>query len=90
MKAGEPFVESTEQSAPFDFSELFHAHYARIARVIARVVQDRARAEELAAEVFWKLWRNPGMKSGNSAVYQAIEQGAIRRRWSRDPRVATA
>jgi len=67
MKAGEPFVESTEQSAPFDFSELFHAHYARIARVIARVVQDRARAEELAAEVFWKLWRNPGMKSGNSA-----------------------
>jgi uncharacterized protein len=27
---------------------------------------------------------------GLAAVYQAIEQGAIRRRWSRDPRVATA
>ena len=27
---------------------------------------------------------------GIAAVYQAVEQGAIRRRWSRDPRVATA
>ncbi len=27
---------------------------------------------------------------GLGAVYQVIEQGAIRRRWSRDPRVATA
>ena len=27
---------------------------------------------------------------GLAAVYQAVEQGAIRRRWSRDPRVATA
>jgi len=27
---------------------------------------------------------------GLAAVYQAVEQGAIRRRWSHDPRVATA
>jgi uncharacterized protein len=27
---------------------------------------------------------------GVSAVYQAAQQSAIRRRWSRDPRVATA
>jgi uncharacterized membrane protein YuzA (DUF378 family) len=27
---------------------------------------------------------------GLAAVYQAVEQAAIRRRWSRDPRVATA
>ena len=27
---------------------------------------------------------------GLSAVYQAVQQSAIRRRWSRDPRVATA
>lgn len=27
---------------------------------------------------------------GLAAVYQVIEQSAIRRRWSRDPRVATA
>ena len=27
---------------------------------------------------------------GVAAVYQAVQQPAIRRRWSRDPRVATA
>ena len=27
---------------------------------------------------------------GLAAVYQAVQQTAIRRRWSRDPRVATA
>jgi uncharacterized protein len=27
---------------------------------------------------------------GLAAVYQIVEQGAIRRRWSRNPRVATA
>lgn len=41
-----------------DFGEIFHTHYPRIARVIARMVQDPGRAEELAAEVFWKFWRN--------------------------------
>ncbi len=45
--------------APFDFEQMFRAQYERIARVIARVVQDPARAEELAVEVFLKLWRNP-------------------------------
>lgn len=27
---------------------------------------------------------------GTAAVYQILQQGAIRRRWSRDPQVATA
>lgn len=49
MKAGE---------ADFDFEALFRAEYGRITRVIARVVRDYARAEELAVEVFWKLLRN--------------------------------
>lgn len=44
----------------FDFEATFRAQYDRIARVIARVVKDRARAEELAVEVFLKLWNNPG------------------------------
>src|SRR5260370_10455748 len=44
---------------PFDFESVFHAHYARIARVIARVIRDPARAEELAVEVLWKFWRTP-------------------------------
>lgn len=45
------------QPEAFDFDEFFHAHYARIARTIARVVGDHARAEDLAAEAFWKLWK---------------------------------
>jgi RNA polymerase sigma-70 factor (ECF subfamily) len=44
---------------PFDFESVFHTHYARVARVIARVIRDPARAEELAVEVLWKFWRTP-------------------------------
>ena len=44
---------------PFDFEAVFRAQYPRIARVIARVVRDPARSEELAVEVFLKLWRSP-------------------------------
>ena len=43
----------------FDFDNIFRTHYRRIARVIVRVIQDPSRAEELAVEVFWKLWRHP-------------------------------
>jgi len=38
---------------------LFSAEYRRIARVIARVTRDPARAEELAVEVFLKWARTP-------------------------------
>jgi RNA polymerase sigma-70 factor (ECF subfamily) len=48
------------QADSFEFEAFFDAHYERIARVIARVVGDRGRAEDLAAEAFWKLWRTPG------------------------------
>ncbi len=37
---------------------LFRAHYERVAQIIARVVRDRARSEDIAVEVFLKLWRN--------------------------------
>jgi len=47
------------EAESFDFEAFFHAHYERIARVIARVVGDRARAEDVAADAFWKLWRTP-------------------------------
>jgi RNA polymerase sigma-70 factor (ECF subfamily) len=50
----------------FDFEATFRAQYERIARVIARVVQDPARAEELAVEVFLKLWRNPQAQGENA------------------------
>jgi hypothetical protein len=39
----------------------FQTNYSRIARVIARVVRDPSRAEELAVEVFYRLWRDSGV-----------------------------
>ena len=51
----------------FDFEAFFHAHYQRIARVIARVVGDHARAEELASEALWKLWRTPQAQGASAA-----------------------
>jgi len=41
-----------------DFDAIFTAHFARVARVIARVVRDRARAEDLAVDAFLKWWRH--------------------------------
>jgi RNA polymerase sigma-70 factor, ECF subfamily len=62
--------------ARFDFETVFHVHYERIARVIARVVGDPARAEELAVEVFWKLWRNPGAQGDKAGGW--LYRGAVR------------
>ena len=53
--------------ADVEFDATFVAHYARIARVIARVVRDRSRAEELAVDVFLKWSRHPEAK-GEAAV----------------------
>jgi RNA polymerase sigma-70 factor, ECF subfamily len=50
-------MESRE--AAFDFEAFFRAHYVGAARAVARVTGDSARAEDLAAEAFWKLWRTP-------------------------------
>ena len=56
--SSEIVAEMKADEAPFDLDAIFRAQYERIARVIARVVRDPARAEELAVEVFLKLWRN--------------------------------
>lgn len=45
--------------APLDLDAVFQVHYARIARVMARVIRDPGRAEELAVEVFLKWSRKP-------------------------------
>ena len=71
-----------------DFEATFRAQYERIARVIARVVKDPARAEELAVEVFLKFWRNPRAQGENAEgwLYRtAVRQGLdeLRRRTRR-------
>jgi RNA polymerase sigma-70 factor (ECF subfamily) len=76
--------------APFDFEATFRSQYGRIARVIARVVRDPARAEELAVEVFVKLWRTPRAQSENAhgwlyraAVRKSLDELRRRTRWNR-------
>jgi RNA polymerase sigma-70 factor (ECF subfamily) len=51
-------AKSKDQAIQFDIEATFREQYDRVARVIARVVRDPARAEELAVEVFLKLWTN--------------------------------
>jgi len=66
------------QADSFDFEAFFHAHYERIARVVARVVGDHGRAEDLAAEAFWKLWRTPqvhGESAGGWLYRTAVRLG---------------
>lgn len=67
MNAASEAVAGTKAvEAGFDLEAIFRAQYERIARVIARVVRDPARAEELAVEVFLKLWRNHQAQDGNT------------------------
>jgi RNA polymerase sigma factor (sigma-70 family) len=70
---------ATRAEAPtesFDFETVFRTHYRRIARVIFRVVQDPSRAEELAVEVFWKLWRHPSAQGPHCAAW--LHRSAVR------------
>ena len=90
MNASRALDGMPTEEAGFDFDEFFRAHYARIARAIARVVGDHARAEELAVEAFWKLWRNSqaqGDKAGGwvyrTAVRLALNELRSRNRRSR-------
>jgi RNA polymerase sigma-70 factor, ECF subfamily len=63
--SSEAVAESNARETHLDIETLFRAHYGRVARIIARAVRDRARSEELAVEVFLKLWRNHGVQSEN-------------------------
>jgi RNA polymerase sigma-70 factor, ECF subfamily len=51
-------ADVTATAAQVDIDALFRIHYPRVARIIARVVRDHGRSEELAVEVFLKLWHN--------------------------------
>ena len=62
----EPMADIAADRAGFDFEAVFQAQYPRIAKVIARVVRDPSRAEELAVDVFWKLWQNPKAQGPNA------------------------
>ena len=76
--AGEAVREPAREAAAFDLESVFRAQFARIARVIARVVRDRGRAEELAVEAFLKLWRSPQVHDGEANVAAWLYRTAVR------------
>lgn len=49
----------SKQDIPQRFQSLFREHYASVARKIHALVSDRATAEDLAQEVFLRLYRKP-------------------------------
>lgn len=74
----------------FDFDAVFRSDYSRIARAVARVIGDPARAEDLAIEAFWRLSRTPRAQSENcggwlyrTAVRLALDELRRRARRSR-------
>ena len=75
----EPVEHTGVLSEGPDFGELFLLHYPRIARVIARMVQDPGRAEELAAEVFWKYWRSSKtpIESAGAWLYRSAVRSGL-------------
>ncbi len=62
----EAVVEIPSNEARLDLETIFAAQYERIARVIAKVIHDPARAEELAVEVFLK-WSRTSRAQGPGA-----------------------
>jgi len=62
------------------FEEIFVQHYPRILKLLVGLIGDRAKAEELADDVFWKLYRrplplNPGNNLGGWLYRTAMRLG---------------
>jgi RNA polymerase sigma-70 factor, ECF subfamily len=81
---------SPEAETASRFEALFSQHYVRVARVIGRIVRDRARAEEMAVDVFVKWRRHPAAHGDGAegwlyrtAVRSALDAWRRERRWTR-------
>jgi RNA polymerase sigma-70 factor (ECF subfamily) len=49
--------------AEAEFEQIFLEHYGRIVAVLFRLTGNRAQAEELAGDVFWKIYRQPQLSA---------------------------
>src|SRR5579872_6562734 len=83
-------VPDAEAPALISFDAIFRAQYRRVVSLISRLVRDPARSEELAVEVFVKLWRTPRVQGENVqgwlskvAVRKALDELRRTARWAR-------
>ena len=81
---------SVPEAATREFDAPFSAYYARLARLLYRITGDRGRAEEMAAEAFWRLYRKPPAAKTNlegwlyrAGVRLALDQLKMERRRAR-------
>lgn len=58
-------IKISPHSAAYDFETVFVEQWPRIYHVLFRLVGDKAEAEDLALETFWKLYRDPPSKGEN-------------------------
>ena len=63
---GEAAAEGETDATELDLESIFRSEYERTARLISRVIGNPARAEELAVEVFLKLWRSQRVPAENA------------------------
>ncbi len=63
--SSEAVADTNANETHLDIEALFRGHYGRVTRMIARVVGDRVRSEDLAVDAFLKLWRNHKAQSEN-------------------------
>jgi len=73
----EAVVEMNSDQDVSDVETILEAEYQRVARVIAHVLRDPARAEELAVEVFLKWSRNPKAQGESSRLGYAVWTGGL-------------
>jgi len=64
LKAADALPSRIEEQA---FETMFLEHYPRVYGVLFRLVGDRAEAEDLALETFWKLWERAPARADNLA-----------------------
>jgi len=53
---------SSEHWEEAEFRAVFLEHYSRIFAILIRLLGDRSRAEELANDTFWRLYRQPALQ----------------------------
>lgn len=77
------------------FQQFFLDHYARVAAILLRILGERAMAEEMASDLFWKFYRDRRLPpEGNIAAWlyraatnagiDALRADARRRRYERE------
>jgi len=75
----EAVVGTEPNDAWSDVERVFRTHYARLARVIAKLIRDPARAEELAVEVClkWSVSRKAEGENAERWLYRAAIQTSL-------------